>query len=54
MGVPLAATVRIVAAQGDGVILPNTGHWLMDEAPEQTIEALEKFLKKPRLLHSSN
>ena len=46
MGAPLAATMKIVAPQSEGITLKNTGHWLMEENPKATIEALEKFLDK--------
>jgi pimeloyl-ACP methyl ester carboxylesterase len=35
---------RMVAKNVEGVIIRNSGHWLMEEAPEQTIPALVKFL----------
>lgn len=47
MGGPLAATMKIVAPQTKEVTLKNTGHWLMEENPNATIEALESFLKEP-------
>ncbi|HWU43690.1 MAG TPA: alpha/beta hydrolase, partial [Bdellovibrio sp.] len=46
MGGPLAATMKLVAPQAQGVTLKNTGHWLMEESPKATIEALENFLKE--------
>jgi pimeloyl-ACP methyl ester carboxylesterase len=30
-----------------GVIIMGSGHWLMEEAPEQTIAELVKFLHAP-------
>lgn len=47
MGAPLAATMKLVAPHAQGVTLKNTGHWLMEENPSATIEALEKFLNQP-------
>lgn len=47
MGGPLAATMKLVAPHAQGVTLKNTGHWLMEENPKATIEALENFLKEP-------
>lgn len=47
MGGALAATMKLVAPQAQGVTLKNTGHWLMEENPKATIEALENFLKEP-------
>jgi pimeloyl-ACP methyl ester carboxylesterase len=47
LGEPLAATMKLVASQVQTVTLKNTGHWLMEENPKATIEALESFLKEP-------
>ncbi|SEO93284.1 Pimeloyl-ACP methyl ester carboxylesterase [Luteibacter sp. UNC138MFCol5.1] len=38
---------RLVDTQVEGVIIKGSGHWLMEEAPEQTISALVSFLNKP-------
>jgi pimeloyl-ACP methyl ester carboxylesterase len=35
---------RLVADQVEGVIIKGSGHWLMDEAPQQTIPKLVSFL----------
>ena len=37
---------RLVDANVEGVITKGSGHWLMEEAPEQTIPALIAFLDK--------
>jgi pimeloyl-ACP methyl ester carboxylesterase len=37
---------RLVGTQVNGVIIKGSGHWLMEEAPEQTIPALVSFLDK--------
>jgi len=37
---------RLVDTNVDGVIVKGSGHWLMEEAPEQTIPALVSFLDK--------
>jgi len=37
---------RLVDTDVDGVIVKGSGHWLMEEAPEQTIPALVSFLDK--------
>jgi pimeloyl-ACP methyl ester carboxylesterase len=34
---------KLVATNVDGVIIKGSGHWLVDEAPGQTIPALVKF-----------
>jgi pimeloyl-ACP methyl ester carboxylesterase len=35
---------RLVAKNVDGVVVRNSGHWLMEEAPEQVIPKLVEFL----------
>lgn len=37
---------KLVATQVEGIIVQGSGHWLMEEAPEQTIPALVTFLNK--------
>jgi len=37
---------RMVDPQVEGVIVKGSGHWLMEEAPEQTIPALVAFLDR--------
>lgn len=37
---------RLVATDVQGVIVTGSGHWLMEEAPAQTIPALVAFLNK--------
>ena len=36
---------RLVATNVDGVIVKGSGHWLMEEAPDQVIPQLVRFLK---------
>jgi pimeloyl-ACP methyl ester carboxylesterase len=38
---------RLVATNVTGVIIKGSGHWLMEEAPEQTIPALVAFIDGP-------
>jgi pimeloyl-ACP methyl ester carboxylesterase len=38
---------RMVDANVEGVLIKGSGHWLMEEAPEQTIPALVKFINAP-------
>ena len=42
-GVALGAQVRTVAENVTVVVLRNTGHWLLEENPQQTIPALTQF-----------
>jgi pimeloyl-ACP methyl ester carboxylesterase len=37
---------RLVATNVEGVVVRNSGHWLMEEAPNQVIPKLVEFLKK--------
>ena len=43
-GQTLIAQARLVAIDVDGVIVPGSGHWLMEEAPGFVIPKLVKFL----------
>jgi len=38
---------RLVATNVQGVIIKGSGHWLMEEAPEQTMTELVRFLDAP-------
>ncbi|HEY0231184.1 MAG TPA: alpha/beta hydrolase [Dokdonella sp.] len=38
---------RLVATNVQGVIIKGSGHWLMEEAPEQTMAELVRFLDAP-------
>jgi hypothetical protein len=37
--------VKLVASNATSVTLPNTGHWLMEERPQETSDALVRFLR---------
>jgi pimeloyl-ACP methyl ester carboxylesterase len=43
-GEALIQQARLVAADVEGVVVPKSGHWLMEEAPQQVIPRLVKFL----------
>ncbi|MDE1184533.1 alpha/beta hydrolase [Paraburkholderia sp.] len=48
---------RQVDTHVDGVIVEGSGHWLMEEAPGQTIDAIVRFINTPTqslAAHSSN
>jgi pimeloyl-ACP methyl ester carboxylesterase len=45
-GNALIEQVRLVAADVEGVVVPNAGHWLMEEAPDTVISALMGFLTR--------
>jgi pimeloyl-ACP methyl ester carboxylesterase len=46
-GDALGKQVTLVATNGSSVTLPNTGHWVMEESPKETTEALVRFLGAP-------
>ena len=37
---------RLVASNVEGVVIPDSGHWLMEEAPVQTTSKLVEFLNR--------
>jgi pimeloyl-ACP methyl ester carboxylesterase len=37
---------RLVAVDVEGVVVPNSGHWLMEEAPDKVIPKLVDFLSR--------
>jgi pimeloyl-ACP methyl ester carboxylesterase len=44
LGEALAAQMRLVASNVTVVIVKNSGHWILEEQPKQTINALVNFL----------
>ena len=46
-GAALAQQGKFVATNATSVIVPNTGHWLMEESPQETTDALMRFLSAP-------
>ncbi len=44
LGDALAAQMKLVASDVRIVVLKDTGHWVMEERPKETTEALQKFL----------
>jgi pimeloyl-ACP methyl ester carboxylesterase len=44
LGEALGKQMRVVATDVTVVVLKNTGHWVMEESPKQTTDALMKFL----------
>ena len=43
-GEALGKQVKLVATNARSVVLPNTGHWVMEERPQETMDALLAFL----------
>ncbi len=44
LGDALAQQMKLVASDVTVVVLKDTGHWVLEERPKETTEALEKFL----------
>jgi len=44
LGNELAAQMKLVADNVTVVVLPNTGHWILEERPKETTDSLVKFL----------
>lgn len=44
LGNALGEQMKLVATEVTVVVLPGTGHWLMEERPKETMDALVKFL----------
>jgi pimeloyl-ACP methyl ester carboxylesterase len=43
-GVVLGEQMKIVATNATMIVLKDCGHWVMEEKPKETTEALIKFL----------
>jgi pimeloyl-ACP methyl ester carboxylesterase len=44
LGNELAAQMKLVTTDVTVVVLSNTGHWILEEKPKETTDALVKFL----------
>jgi pimeloyl-ACP methyl ester carboxylesterase len=44
LGEVLAQQMKLVASDVSVVVLKDTGHWVMEERPKETMDALVKFL----------
>jgi pimeloyl-ACP methyl ester carboxylesterase len=47
LGEPLGAQAHLISNDVTVVVLKNTGHWLMEESPGETMAAVTKFLERP-------
>jgi pimeloyl-ACP methyl ester carboxylesterase len=45
LGNELGKQMQLVATNVTVIVLPNTGHWIMEERPKETMDALQKFLQ---------
>ena len=44
LGNELGAQMKLVADNVTVIVLPNTGHWILEEKPKETTDALVNFL----------
>ena len=44
-GAALGAQAKLVASEVKVIVLRDTGHWIMEERPDETIGALVDFLQ---------
>ena len=44
LGKELGEQEKLVAENATVIVLPNTGHWILEEKPKETTEALVNFL----------
>jgi len=44
-GVALGAQAKLIAPDVKIIVIQNTGHWIMEESPKETMAALVDFLK---------
>ena len=42
----MADDMRFVATNVTGVVIPNSGHWVMEEQPAATVETIRDFLER--------
>jgi pimeloyl-ACP methyl ester carboxylesterase len=45
-GLGMAEDVRFVASNVTGAIVPDSGHWIMEENPQATVRLVTEFLRK--------
>ena len=50
-GTQQAEIMRFVATQVEGGIIANSGHWIMEEQPAQTVKAVRSFLDRTSGAH---
>jgi pimeloyl-ACP methyl ester carboxylesterase len=43
-GQALARQVKLISADGRSIVIPGAGHWILEEKPKETTDALRNFL----------
>jgi pimeloyl-ACP methyl ester carboxylesterase len=46
LGSAEAEDIRFVASHVSGAIVPNSGHWIIEENPQATVQLVAEFLAK--------
>lgn len=46
-GAQMAAIMREVATDVTEAVIPESGHWLMEEQPDATVQVIRDFLARP-------
>jgi pimeloyl-ACP methyl ester carboxylesterase len=46
LGAPLGAQAKLISPDVTVIVLKHAGHWIMEEAPAETMSALTQFLKR--------
>jgi pimeloyl-ACP methyl ester carboxylesterase len=46
LGVPLGAQAKLISPDVTVIVLKHAGHWIMEEAPAETMSALTQFLER--------
>jgi pimeloyl-ACP methyl ester carboxylesterase len=45
-GTGMADIVRFVATDVEAAVVPHSGHWIMEQSPQATIDLATRFLAK--------
>jgi pimeloyl-ACP methyl ester carboxylesterase len=53
LGEFLGAQMKLVASDVTAVVIKDSGHWVLDEQPQQTTEALAGFLRKRQVVDTA-
>jgi len=48
IGAGVGNTMRLIAENVDSIVIPGSGHWIAEEAPEQVLTAVRPFLEPYR------
>lgn len=43
-GEVLARQVKLISSSGRSIVIPGAGHWILEEKPKETLDALRSFL----------